>query len=97
MKRSTQLGFIYSFIVISYILVRIWTDYVSFPTDDYDFLQWIIHIIPWYSLMIFGSYCLGKLGYDLMVFNDYPDEIKKLELDIIRAKQDLLTRGFKVN
>ena len=28
---------------------------------------------------MFGCYCLGKLGYDLVTFNDYPKEIQKLE------------------
>ena len=41
--------------------------------------EWIIDVAPWLSLMTFGSYCLAKIGMDLLMFNDYPQEIKRLE------------------
>lgn len=40
----------------------------------------IIKAFPLLLLMTFGSYCLAKLGYDMMTFNDYPQEIDKLKL-----------------
>lgn len=39
----------------------------------------LIDVAPWYMLVCFGSYCLGKLGIDLLTFNNYPAEIGKLE------------------
>jgi hypothetical protein len=42
-------------------------------------ISWYVDVAPWYSLIAFGSYCLARLGYDLLTFNDYPKEIKKLE------------------
>lgn len=45
-----------------------------------ELIWWFISILPWYALMTFGSICLGKLGIDLILFNDYPEEIKKLEM-----------------
>lgn len=38
----------------------------------------VIEILPLYSIMIFGCYCLAKLGYDLLVFRDDPSEIDAL-------------------
>ena len=55
---------------------------------------WIVDVMPWYSLICFGCYCLTKLGFDLLTFNDYPDEIRRLEQDIRTAEADLKRRGF---
>ena len=44
-----------------------------------DKLDWILAVWPWYTLMVFGCYCLYRLGKDIVSFNDYPEEIKKLE------------------
>ena len=68
----------------------------SLSDDDSnnDIKSWIVDISPWYSLICFGCYCLGKIGYDLLMFNDYPEEIIKLELDIKNAETDLKSRGF---
>ena len=41
-------------------------------------VRWFIDVSPVYLVMTFGSYCLFKLGYDVLTFNDYPDEIGKL-------------------
>jgi len=51
---------------------------VYFVNLNYRFL-FIIDSLPCYLLMVFGCYCLGKLGVDLILFNDYPLEVKKLE------------------
>jgi dolichyl-phosphate mannosyltransferase polypeptide 3 len=56
--------------------------------------KWIIDVFPWYVLICFGCYCLSKLGYDLLTFNDYPLEIIALEKDIKMADADLKSRGF---
>lgn len=40
--------------------------------------QWYVDVFPIYMVMMFGCYCLGKLGFDVLVFNDYPEEIVKL-------------------
>eukprot|EP01041_Mallomonas_annulata_P004325 gene4325-8610_t len=41
-----------------------------------------------------GCYCLGKLGLDILRFNNYPKAILKLEKEIIVAKSDLAKKGF---
>ncbi len=38
----------------------------------------VLEILPLYFLILFGCYCLGKLGYDLLVFRDDPQEIDVL-------------------
>lgn len=57
-------------------------------------LSRIINTLPWFWLMSLGCYCLGKLGMDLLTFNDFPHEIKALEADIAAAREDLASRGF---
>lgn len=59
--------------------------------------KWFIDIAPWYSLILFGCYCLTKLGIDLLTFNDYPEEIFNLEKDIKIAEIDLKKRGYDVS
>lgn len=59
-----------------------------------DYLSRIIYALPWLWLVSLGCYCLGKLGIDLLTFNDYPHEIKALEADIDAARADLASRGF---
>ena len=44
---------------------------------------WFIDVSPLYLVMAFGSYCLFKLGYDILTFNNYPAEIGKLAKVII--------------
>lgn len=56
--------------------------------------KWLVDVCPWYTLILFGCYCLMKLGYDLLTFNDYPAEIALLERDIKAAEADLKRRGF---
>jgi hypothetical protein len=48
----------------------------SFSSEPVRFL---IDVFPWLLLMWWGCYCLGRLGLDLLLFNDYPGEIKVLE------------------
>jgi hypothetical protein len=41
--------------------------------------RFLVDVFPWLLLMWWGCYCLGRLGLDLLLFNDYPTEIKVLE------------------
>ena len=76
------------------VVVFAWT-YLKMYDEKSSFEQkWLIDIFPWYSLICFGCYCLSKIGYDLYSFNDYPQEILKLESDIRIADEDLKNRGF---
>lgn len=74
MKRSTS----YAIGLILYIGAWLWLYCLPNEGKSVMFI-WFLDVFPWYTLIAFGSYCLGKLGYDLLTFNDYPHEIKKLE------------------
>lgn len=56
--------------------------------------NWFVDICPFYAIILFGVYCLARLGTDLVAFNDYPEEVRKLGEDIRMAKEDLKKRGF---
>lgn len=89
MKRVT-----YYFGIIA-ILALVWFA-LYWYTEDAKHKE-IVSLLPWYALILLGSYCLGKLGFDLVCFNDYPSEITKLEKDVDEAKADLRKRGFKAS
>lgn len=73
MKRSTSYAVVVLILVISWIFLKISSDKLP------EIVNWYTDVSPWYSLILFGCYCLAKLGFDLLTFNDYPLEIKKLE------------------
>jgi hypothetical protein len=74
------------------IWMRLKIVYNDAPTGSKE--KWVVDVMPWYFLICFGCYCLTKLGWDLLTFNDYPKEIGKLEEDIRAAEADLKRRGF---
>ena len=55
-------------------------------------LKYFTSVLPWLLLMWFGCYCLFRLGVDLLSFNDYPNEVYKLEQ--VRAFNRLNNRVF---
>jgi dolichyl-phosphate mannosyltransferase polypeptide 3 len=59
----------------------------------------ILNVFPFYILITFGCYCLGKIGYDLLVFNDYSNKTKELEqvYSIISSDIELFFIGTYVN
>jgi dolichyl-phosphate mannosyltransferase polypeptide 3 len=74
MKRHVAYG---AFLVL---LIAVWISLkISLLNSTPSRLQWFVNVSPFYGLIIFGCYCLARLGLDLMSFNDYPAEIKLLE------------------
>jgi len=68
-----------SYALILIIVTTVWCGLqYNKSSIDSSVMQWYIDVFPIYMVMVFGSYCLGKLGYDVLVFNDYPEEITKL-------------------
>lgn len=62
------------------LMVTIWVSLQLLLVNSTSYnLKWFVDVSPFYILIIFGSYCLARLGLDLMSFNDYPKEIKLLE------------------
>ena len=90
MKRSTV------YISVLAALVAIWAGLIILVQQSGYHEKWstIVYALPLYGLVCLGSFCVGKLGIDLLTFNDYPHEIGALEKDIAAAKADLDKRGF---
>ena len=57
-------------------------------------LFWV-QAFPFYLLISLGCYCLWKLGVDLLMFKDCPEDIPKLAKEIEQVREDLKRRGFK--
>jgi Dolichol-phosphate mannosyltransferase subunit 3 (DPM3) len=55
----------------------------------------VVSLIPVWAVILFGFGCATKLVWELLTFNNCPNEIAALEKDIAEAKQDLKKRGFK--
>lgn len=73
MKRSVAYGAVLIILASAWAYMKISSAHFS------DRVNWFTNVSPWYFLIVFGCYCLAKLGFDLLTFNDYPHEIKKLE------------------
>ncbi|KAF2814476.1 dolichol phosphate mannosyltransferas-like protein subunit 3 [Mytilinidion resinicola] len=56
----------------------------------------IIPVLPFWSLVSFGSYLLFKLGYGVFTFNDVPEAHKELMAEIELARVDLKAKGVDV-
>ena len=98
MKRATLYLLYLLFILLAYVSAWIGFYYCKqheITGINQDIYLWYLQVAPLYTLVAIGSVLLGKLGWDLIRFNDYPDEIKKLEEDIALARKDLTKRGFK--
>ena len=54
-------------------------------------LRFWLDVLPWYSLICFGCYCLSRLGIDILRFNDCPKEIEKMTQVIIPLVAEFLT------
>ncbi|KAI4249292.1 MAG: hypothetical protein L6R40_000750 [Gallowayella cf. fulva] len=57
----------------------------------------IIPVLPFWTLVSFGSYLLFKLGWGVMTFNDVPQAHKELMAEIEVARKDLKANGIDVD
>ncbi|OLN97810.1 Dolichol-phosphate mannosyltransferase subunit 3 [Colletotrichum chlorophyti] len=57
----------------------------------------IVPVLPFWVLISFGAYLLGRLGYNVMTFNDVPEAHKELMAEIDEAKVDLRKLGVDVD
>lgn len=92
MTKATQTA---AWLGISGILwLLLWTGAV--PTSD--FVQHdIVPVLPWWSLVTFGAYALGTLGYDVLTFNDKPEKYQELMQQVKQARRELQAEGVSVN
>ena len=68
------------------------TDSHVYTSSSDHFLQ-----VPFWALVSFGAYLLGKLGYGVFSFNDVPEAHEELVKQIEQAKADLTKRGVTVD
>ncbi|WYZ35942.1 hypothetical protein EsH8_X_000589 [Colletotrichum jinshuiense] len=57
----------------------------------------IVPVLPFWALITFGAYLLGRLGYNVMTFNDVPEAHKELMAEIDEAVVDLRKLGVDVD
>jgi dolichyl-phosphate mannosyltransferase polypeptide 3 len=53
--------------------------------------------LPFWAIVSFGAYLLGKLGYNVMTFHDVPEAHKELMAEIEIARADLKKMGVEVD
>lgn len=91
MTKATQA--IVFFIAFHVVWFFILTGHI--PTSQL-FQDEVAPLLPWWSLVAFGAYALGTLGYDLLTFKDKPEKYAELMDQIKEAKADLKTKGVSV-
>lgn len=61
------------------------------------FLSLFSKQLPFWALISFGAYLLGKLGYGVLTFNDVPQAHEELMAQIQEARKDLKSKGVDVD
>ncbi|RMJ26891.1 Dolichyl-phosphate mannosyltransferase polypeptide 3 [Aspergillus sp. HF37] len=57
----------------------------------------VIPVLPFYALIVFGCYLLGRLGVAIATFNDVPEAHDELQKEIVQAKAELRRGGVDVD
>ncbi|ALC46218.1 CG33977 [Drosophila busckii] len=59
--------------------------------------KYLLHIqlLPLLLLVLFGIYSVWTVLYRVFTFNDCPEAAKELQAEIIEARKDLISKGFK--
>ncbi|OOF91272.1 dolichol-phosphate mannosyltransferase subunit 3 [Aspergillus sclerotioniger CBS 115572] len=57
----------------------------------------IIPVLPFYALICFGCYLLGRLGLAILTFNDVPEAHEELQKEIEQAKAELRKANVDVD
>ncbi|KAG7195854.1 uncharacterized protein KQ657_002239 [Scheffersomyces spartinae] len=92
MTKATQTAVAIFF--YSAVLVALYTGVLPSSTK---IQQEIIPYVPFWSLVAFGAYALGTLGYDLVSFNDKPEKYRELLTQIDEAKAFYKVKGLDLD
>ncbi|GAA87249.1 hypothetical protein AKAW_05363 [Aspergillus luchuensis IFO 4308] len=57
----------------------------------------VIPVLPFYALICFGCYLLGRLGLAILTFNDVPEAHEELQKEIEQAKAELRRANVDVD
>ncbi|TIA37643.1 hypothetical protein D6C78_04545 [Aureobasidium pullulans] len=90
MTRATQT--ISIFLLLSSLYLALFLGLIPLPTK---LQEDIIPYVPFWALISFGAYLLGKLGYNVMTFHDVPEAHKELMAEIDLARADLKKMGVE--
>ncbi|KAG9304968.1 hypothetical protein G9A89_003137 [Geosiphon pyriformis] len=61
------------------------------------FQEKILPVLPWWSLVSFGAYSLGNIGYHIFKFRDCDDAYFELMEQIQEAKTELRAKGVSID
>ncbi|KAL2836055.1 dolichol-phosphate mannosyltransferase subunit 3 [Aspergillus pseudoustus] len=71
--------------------------YLGLVPINETFQREIIPVLPFYALISFGCYLLGRLGVAILTFNDVPEAHKELQGEIEQAKAELRKKNVDVD
>ncbi|KAL1845731.1 hypothetical protein Plec18167_009231 [Paecilomyces lecythidis] len=57
----------------------------------------IIPVLPFYALISFACYLMGRLGVAILTFNDVPEAHEELQKEIELAKEELRRGNVEVD
>ncbi|KAJ0422548.1 dolichol-phosphate mannosyltransferase subunit 3 [Aspergillus carlsbadensis] len=71
--------------------------YLGLVPINETFQREVIPVLPFYALISFGCYLLGRLGVAILTFNDVPEAHKELQGEIEQAKAELRKKNVDVD
>ncbi|OZJ04767.1 hypothetical protein BZG36_01862 [Bifiguratus adelaidae] len=92
MTRATEAATAGAIALVIYIAA--WIGVIPLPQTFY---EQILPVLPWWSLVSFGAYSLGSIGYHLMTFEDCPGAYQELMGQIQEAKIELSAKGVPIS
>ncbi|GMM51657.1 hypothetical protein DASB73_026200 [Starmerella bacillaris] len=92
MTKATETAAFFSILFSAWL--ALYVGFIPLPTIIH---EQIVPVLPWWSLVTFGAYSLGTLGYDVLTFNDKPQKYKELMAQIKEAKADLKAQGISIS
>lgn len=75
------------------LLVLLW--FYAFNMELGESFHFSVSAFPFLVLISIGCYALYRIGLDLYILEDRPDEAKKLDDEILAARFDLQKKGLK--
>ncbi|KAG7091453.1 hypothetical protein E1B28_010487 [Marasmius oreades] len=95
MARAHRVAGVAALFITLYTLVFLQT--LQVPFIERNTVDEVLPVIPWWLLVLFGSYSLWSLGWGLFTFRDCPEAYHELLSEISEAKNDLRGKGVSVD
>lgn len=78
------------------VFLAIWSGILLSPLPDSYLLKNIILYLPVVVIIILGLFSLGCIVYNVLTFNDCPEEANKLKIQIEEARRELNAAGYQL-